>query len=434
MLFVFLKIYVIILTIHNVNKEELHMKCPKCSAEVVDGKFCHECGAPLGAKKIVARAASKPEQEKAQPKPEAAPQAPANEPIKSTEQTNTVTVEKNRKPLIIAVVAVLLILIISVAGVAGYAGKKAQVEIAEAFENTVFHAQSFDFSIENESFSLLGVDGFVNYGNGLSGSDIYFFLGDEDHADKGFHFVADKGNVIAGTYGFFAKTSVQGVLKDITELADMMGLEITSDLAALINSGAGSIDALVVNGNINEEAIKFFYNNDVVPHLAGLYGVSKSEVPDYDTGKAIFYDFLEKGLTDDAIKANVTIGKLGEKSFKITVDIEEAATCLYNYIKAKPELAFIANSTLFGEINPEEFYDLGELKIVVGIKDGYISTVDFMNFEVKFSGYNETKDIATKHELVNSIDSGDAWVGAIENGIKVGAEIAGDVFDAVFGG
>ena len=433
MLFVFSKIYVIILTIHNDSKEDLHMKCPKCSAEVVDSKFCHECGAPLAAKKIVARAANKPEQTKVQPEP-APVQAPKTEPIRSTAQTNTVTVEKNRKPLLIAAVAVILILIISVAGVASYAGKKAQVEIAEAFENTLFNAQSFDFSIENDSLTLLGVDGFVNYGDGLSGSDIYFFLGDEDHADKGFHFVADKGNVIAGTYGFFAKTSVQGVLNDITELADMMGLEITSDLAALINSGSESIDALVVNGNINEEAIKIFYNNDVVPHLAGLYGVSKSEVPDYDTGKAIFYDFLEKGLTDDAIKANVTIGKLGEKSFKITVDIEEAATCLYNYIKAKPELAFIANSTLFGEINPDEFRDLGELKIVVGIKDGYISTVDFMNFEVKFSGYNEAKDIASKHEYVKTLDSGDAWIGAIENGIKIGADIAGSVFDAVFGG
>ena len=96
MLFVFSKIYVIILTIHNDSKEDLHMKCPKCSAEVVDSKFCHECGAPLAAKKIVARAANKPEQTKVQPEP-APVQAPKTEPIRSTAQTNTVTVEKNRK-------------------------------------------------------------------------------------------------------------------------------------------------------------------------------------------------------------------------------------------------------------------------------------------------------------------------------------------------
>lgn len=414
-----------------------HMKCPKCGAEVVESKFCHECGASLGAKKIVAHAVNKQAQEAKPEPPKTQEKAAAPQPVKPEAKaaatgTSAVTIKKNNKPMIIAV-AVILILIISVAGVATYAGSKAQVEIAEAFENTLFNASSYDFSIENEGLTLMKVDGFVDYGNGLSDSEIYFFLGDEDHQDKGFHFVANKGEVIAGTYGFFAKTSVQGVLNDITELGKMLGLDVTADLAALINSGSESIDALIVNGKINEEAIKFFYNNDVVPHLAGLYGVSKDEVPLYDEGKAIFYDFLQNGLSEDAIKATVAVGKLGEKSYKLTVDIEESATCLYDYIKAKPELAFIANSSLFAEINPEEFYDLGELKIVVGVKDGYLASIDFQQFEVRFNSYNEDKDIQTKHDYVKTIDQGDAWIGAIENGIEFGAEIAGSVFDAIFG-
>lgn len=405
------------------------MTCPKCGKNISDSKFCPECGASLAVKKVVAHAVKKPEE--TQIKNEPAAEAPkASEAVK---EVQGVTVVKNRKPMAI-LIAVVLILAISVAGVAGYVNSKPQVKIANAFENTLFDAESFDFRIEAEGISIVEGEGFIDYGESLSGSDLYFFLGNQSYQDAGYYFVSNKGEVLTGTYGMFINTNIDALLADFSELADMLGLDMTSESISLMRTGAENIDALIADEKINEDAIEVFYDADIVPYLADIYDVTAEEIPLYDEAKDIFYDFIDNGLTEEAMSVIQKLSDDGVENFTLKVDIEETAKCLYNYIVEKEELAFIENSVIFGEINPEEFRDLGEIKIRIGVKDNYLESVEFQGFKITFRNYNEDKNIEEKYNLVAEINENDAWkegVSDLLNGageiIEGAGEIVGDV-------
>ncbi len=404
------------------------MTCPKCGKNITESKFCPECGASLAGKKIVAHAVKKAEEPETKASPSAAP-SPVKAPEKGAAKP-AVTITKNKKPMII-LVAVILILAISVAGVAGYVNSKPQVKIANAFENTLFDASSFDFKIEADGISLVKGEGFVDYGDSLTGSNLYFFLGNESYQDAGFYFVSKQGEVLTGTYGLFMDTNINALLADFSELARILGLDITAESIALLKNGAENINALIVDEKINEKAIEVFYDADIVPFLADIYDVTAEEIPLYDEAKDIFYDFLDNGLTEDAMNVIQKLSKDGIENFTLKVDIEETAKCIYNYIVAKEELSFIENSLVFGEINPEEFRDLGEIKIRIGVKGKYLESIEFQGFSLTFSNYNEEKNIEEKYNTVAGINENNAWKEGLGVIINSAGEIIGGASEVI---
>jgi len=397
------------------------MTCPKCGKNIADSKFCPECGASLAGKKVVAHAVKKTEEPEIK---ETAPELKTPVAPEKGKEVPAVTITKNRKPMII-LVAVILILAISVAGVAGYINSKPQVKIANAFENTLFDAESFDFKIEADGLSIVKGEGFVDYGDSLTGSNLYFFLGNENYQDAGFYFVSKQGEVLTGTYGLFMDTNVEALLADFSELAKILGLDMTAESISLLKTGAENINALIVNEKINEDAIEVFYDADVVPFLADIYDVTSEEIPLYSEGKDIFYDFLENGLSEDAMNVIQKLSDDGVENFTLKVDIEETAKCIYNYIVEKEELSFIENSAVFAEINPEEFRDLGEMKIRIGVKGKYLESVEFQGFKISFSNYNEEKNIEEKYNTVAGINENDAW----KEGLGIIINEAGEIIE-----
>lgn len=263
-------------------------------------------------------------------------------------------------------------------------------DISAALEKTLFENSGMEFTIY------------------VDGEEIYGAIGIGDTGkDSGFYFIDSDG------YGFGLAEYVyhaswdpndpmpDGFMEDLSEELSSAGLDI--DIGESIDD--------VLNNKIDRDALAKLYNDnraDIEAMIEDETGESIS-LPEFDSIQQFFADFVNEGLTEDAI--SIEEAKDGDYTiYEMEINVAELAKCAYDYAKDDSEakgiltllgMVFGGSGSdyigIIGDVIDAYEYDLDfeiGAEIVVN-EDGYICIMECGMFgeeiEIEFSNFNNVE-------------------------------------------
>ncbi len=283
----------------------------------------------------------------------------------------------------LAVLIILSIMSASVAGAAVYYSTLPQVKIAQAVKKSVFEAESFSFTADLPD-SELKFAGKVVYGKDINDTKAVLTLGGEPLIGvyNGKMFFNYNGYGFVGTFDEFEE-----YWSDLGGLLETMGLSFSEpDITTVFEV----VSEIVKDNRLNRSAIEKGFNKILLPVACNLLDIESANVPDFNGSEQLLFDFLENGLSEEAVLIERDAKSGSVQYYEMKVDGAEVAQCVFDYAEENEEFNGILNSSLLSEIDAGDFDSLGEYEVVFGIENGMIISVEIDGYEFSYSDYNET--------------------------------------------